>query len=244
MTMFAWIMTSLLCAVTTQSGASPAETRKDLMKLIDEIKVEAKLTAGSTGRAEFSARTYQAMLDTPRHLFVEDSHQPYAYDDRPLPIGFGQTISQPYIVALMTDFLDLKKEDRVLEIGTGSGYQAAILAHLAKTVYTIEIVKQLSEKAKARFAKLGLKNIEAKSGDGYAGWPDKGPFEAIIVTAAASHIPPTLLDQLAVGGRLILPVGLPMQTQSLTVVHKTEAGLETKQILPVQFVPFTGVIDK
>lgn len=215
--------------------------KKELMDLINTIKMEAKLTADSTGRPEFSERVYQAMRDTPRHLFVDEALRTSAYEDRPLPIGYGQTISQPYIVALMTDFLDLDKNDRILEIGTGSGYQAAILSRLAKEVYSIEIVKELAENAKKRIGTLGLKNVTVKQGDGYFGWIEHSPFNGIIVTAAASHIPPDLIKQLAPGGRLIIPIGQPFQVQYLTLVKKTKRDkLETKKIIPVQFVPFTG----
>jgi protein-L-isoaspartate(D-aspartate) O-methyltransferase len=237
----------LLFIIFTLTGYAYSESKKewdfkkDLMDLIDIIKLEAKLTSASTGRTEFSEKTYEAMRATPRHLFVNESLRLNAYEDRPLPIGYGQTISQPYIVALMTDLLDLKKTDRVLEIGTGSGFQAAVLSHLAREVYSIEIVKELAESAKKPIEHLGLRNIIIKQGDGYFGWPEHAPFNAIIVTAAASHIPPALIKQLAPGGRLIIPIGPVFQVQYLTLVKKTKNDtIESKKILPVQFVPFTG----
>jgi len=158
-----------------------------------------------------------------------------------LPIGHGQTISQPYIVALMTDLVDLDEEDIVLEIGTGSGYQAAILSELVNKVYTIEIVEPLGLSAGMRLARLGYKNIETRIGDGYYGWPEQGPFDAIIVTAASSHIPPPLVQQIKPGGIMMIPVGNQFQVQQLTLVTKDEAGVViTRQVLPVRFVPLTG----
>ncbi|MBI2603013.1 MAG: protein-L-isoaspartate(D-aspartate) O-methyltransferase [Deltaproteobacteria bacterium] len=232
--------------VAADKGARPLGWEGELMDLIDTIRQEARLTSYSTGRGDFAESTYAALRKTPRHLFVPPALRALAYFDQPLPIGYGQTISQPYIVALMTDLLEVKAYDRVLEIGTGSGYQAAVLSHLAKEVYTIEIIDKLGEAAQKRFEDAGLKNVLGKVGDGYYGWPDKSkaPFDGILVTAAASHIPPPLLKQLKVGGRLVIPVGPPFQTQYLTVVTKTEKGVETKRILPVQFVPFTGAINE
>jgi protein-L-isoaspartate(D-aspartate) O-methyltransferase len=176
-----------------------------------------------------------AMRRVPRHRFVLSMYASFAYMDGPLPIGHGQTISQPSLVAKMTEALTLKKTDKVLEIGTGSGYQAAILAELAGTVLTIEIVEPLARQAELILAELGYRNIRVRVGDGYLGWPEEAPFDAIIVTAAPDHVPPPLLDQLAVGGRLILPVGRFFQT--LELYHRTADGYERKTLSSVRFVP-------
>ncbi|HEO69868.1 MAG TPA: protein-L-isoaspartate(D-aspartate) O-methyltransferase [Candidatus Hydrogenedentes bacterium] len=182
----------------------------------------------------------EAMRSVPRHRFVPENQVRQAYDDSPLPIGYGQTISQPYIVAYMTQMLEPDPNDVVLEIGAGSGYQAAVLAEIVKKVYTIEIVEPLARQAKERFAMLGCDNVEAKHGDGYFGWPDKGPFDAIIVTAAASHIPPPLIEQIKPGGCMAIPVGPPMQVQHLMLVEKKEDGSVVKRsVMPVRFVPLT-----
>jgi len=181
------------------------------------------------------------MLKTPRHEFVPDNLVRKAYEDNPLPIGHGQTISQPYIVGYMTEMLRLTKDDVVLEIGTGSGYQAAILAQLVKQAYTIEIVAPLAESAAARLKRLGYNNVEVRTGDGYFGWPEHGPYDAIIVTAAASHIPPALVEQLKPGGRMAIPVGTPFQVQELLLVEKKADGTVTQRShMPVRFVPLTG----
>lgn len=179
-----------------------------------------------------------AMRKVPRHEFVPENMKRYAYDDRPLPIGEDQTISQPYIVALMTELLGLKGGEKVLEIGTGSGYQAAILAEIAKEVYTIEIIPSLAQSAEERLRKLGYKNITVKIGDGYKGWEEYAPFDGIIVTAAPDHIPQPLVDQLKVGGKMVIPVGAIIQ--QLKVITKTESGIKEKSVLPVRFVPMTG----
>uniref|UniRef100_A0A7C4U8Q7 Protein-L-isoaspartate O-methyltransferase n=1 Tax=candidate division WOR-3 bacterium TaxID=2052148 RepID=A0A7C4U8Q7_UNCW3 len=176
-----------------------------------------------------------AMLKVERHLFVPEEYKPYAYEDTPLPIGYGQTISQPYIVALMTELLNLKKEDKVLEIGTGSGYQAAILSLLADSVFTIEIVEGLAKSAEVRLKKLGYKNVFVKCGDGYKGWKEHSPYDKIIVTCAPEEIPQELLKQLKINGIMVLPVGDIYQ--ELKVVKKTEKGIITEDIIPVRFVP-------
>ena len=183
----------------------------------------------------------RAMRAVPRHLFVPESLQSRAYDDGPLPIGHGQTISQPYIVAYMTEVLKVRKGDTVLEIGTGSGYQAAILSPLVKKVYTMEIIPELAVSAKKRLNHLGFANVEVKEGDGYYGWPEKAPFDSIIVTAAAGHIPPALIKQLKNGGRMIIPVGGFFMVQNLVLVSKDRQGeITTRNLLPVRFVPLTG----
>jgi protein-L-isoaspartate(D-aspartate) O-methyltransferase len=182
----------------------------------------------------------RAMRNVPRHEFVPDHLKKYAYADEPLPIGEDQTISQPYIVAYMTEYLHLGPEDNVLEIGTGSGYQAAVLAEIIDTVYTIEIVDVLARKAQKTLERLGYENIFVKVGDGYKGWPEHAPFDAIIITAAPTKIPAPLKEQLKVGGRMILPLG--DYSQELVLIEKNEKGYEQKKLLPVRFVPMTGEI--
>jgi len=181
-----------------------------------------------------------AMRAVPRHEFVPDRHDALAYADMPLPIGYGQTISQPFIVAEMTRLLRLKKHARVLEVGTGSGYQAAVLSELTPHVYTIEIIKPLAETARKRLKRLGYTVVQVRHGDGYYGWPEAAPFDGIIVTAAAGQIPPPLLNQLAPGGRMVIPVGGPLSAQMLVLVEKDQKGkIRSRTIMPVRFVPFT-----
>ncbi len=182
----------------------------------------------------------EAMGSVPRHMFVDPSFRSRAYEDHPLPIGEGQTISQPYVVALMTESLHLRRNDRVLEIGTGSGYQAAILAGIVKEVYSIEIRRPLAGKAEKTLADLGYRNVQVKFGDGYFGWEEHAPFDAIIITAAANHIPPQLIRQLKEGGRLIIPLGSTVYFQTLTLVTKRNGELDVEQLCPVAFVPMTG----
>jgi len=189
-------------------------------------------------------RVLSVMAKVPRHLFVDRRYRSQAYADHPLPIDEGQTISQPYIVALMTELLRLKPTDRVLEIGTGSGYQAAVLAEMVMEVYTIEIRERLARKARRLLEKLGYKNIKVKHADGYFGWKEYAPFDAIIVTAAANHIPPPLVKQLKEGGRLVIPLGSTVFYQILTVVTKKDGKIIAKQIAPVAFVPMVGEITK
>lgn len=213
--------------------------------------------AGETGGREAAARAHMvamqieargvrdprvlgAMRKVERHLFVPPAMRPHAYADQPLPIGHEQTISQPYIVALMTELARVGEGVRVLEIGTGSGYQAAVLAAVAKEVYTIEIVEPLAAEARERLARLGYGNVTVRAGDGYRGWPEKAPFDAILITAAPPEIPKPLLDQLAVGGRLVAPVGEERGAQELVVVERTAKGLVRRSVLPVRFVPMTG----
>jgi protein-L-isoaspartate(D-aspartate) O-methyltransferase len=182
--------------------------------------------------------TLSSLRKVQRHLFVPDNLRDYAYDDRPLPIGYGQTISQPYIVAYMTEIIKPRPDYNVLEIGTGSGYQAAILSGIVKEVYSIEIVDSLCNQARNRLGKLNYKNIHVRSGDGYHGWKDKSPFDAIVVTAAAEHIPPPLIAQLKENGKMIIPVGSPFMTQQLMLVEKKNGRMRTSSMMPVQFVPF------
>ena len=207
-------------------------------QMLEVVEREAKLTVSYTGREKFNQRVMDAMAEVVRENFVSSQYLPFAYDNGPLPIGYGQTISQPYIVALMTDLLDLTEESIVLEIGTGSGYQAAVLSLLAKQVYSIERVKELSELARERLKDLGYDNIEIRNQDGYTGWQEKAPFDGIIVTAAASHIPPALIEQLKPGGRMVIPVGLPHSYQELMLLVKDEDGTtQTESLLGVAFVP-------
>ncbi len=185
-------------------------------------------------------RLLDALRAVPRHLFVPEQGRSRAYDDRPLPIGHGQTISQPYIVALMTELAQVEPGDRVLEIGTGSGYQAAVLAALGCKVFSIEIIKPLADRAAATLTALGYKSVTVRAGDGYVGWPEEAPFDAVLVTAAPPRIPAPLLEQLGEGGRLVIPIGEDLQ--HLTVVRRTRDGLERRVVLPVRFVPMTGAV--
>jgi protein-L-isoaspartate(D-aspartate) O-methyltransferase len=189
-------------------------------------------------------RVLEAMKKIPRHLFVDESLKGRAYGDHPLPIGEGQTISQPYVVAWMTEALKLKSSDRVLEIGTGSGYQAAVLAEIVKEVYTIEIKKRLKITASNLLQELGYKNIKTKNADGYFGWEEHAPFDAVIITASANHIPPSLIKQLKEGGRLIIPLGSTLYYQTLTLAAKKDGELEVRQMGSVVFVPMTGEVRK
>ena len=190
--------------------------------------------------SEFARPVMEAMGRVPRHLFVPFALQPRAYENRPLPIGHEQTISQPYIVALMTDLIRPAKDHRVLEIGTGSGYQAAILSELVREVYTIEIVAPLAEEARARLARLGYRNVVVKTGDGYKGWEEHAPFDSIMVTAGAEEIPPPLIRQLKPGGRMVIPVGNVDRVQYLTLIEKLPDGsIRSRRVAPVRFVPFT-----
>ncbi len=187
-------------------------------------------------------RVLEAMRKVPRHEFVPEYVRRYAYEDEPQPIGNDQTISQPYIVALMTELLELEPDSKVLEIGTGSGYQAAILAELCDSVSTIEIIRELADRADSTFTALGYDNIEVRCGDGFRGWPEKAPFDAIIVTAAPDEVPEPLIEQLAEGGRLVIPVGT--YHQDLKLIRKTEGEIKTMNVIPVRFVPMTGEADE
>jgi protein-L-isoaspartate(D-aspartate) O-methyltransferase len=211
--------------------------RKRMVEEIAELTRETRL---ETGRASLSERVIQAMAKVPRHEFVPAPEQRNAYANRPLPIGMGQTISQPFIVALMTDLMEVLPGDRVLEVGTGSGYQAALLAELAGTVYTIEIVEPLAREAAERLKRLGYGNVVTRTGDGYRGWPEHAPFDAIMVTAAPREVPQPLIDQLKPGGRLVVPVGGQAAGQSLLLIEKKPDGRITRRnILAVRFVPLT-----
>lgn len=228
----------LFCCTDSALADNYAVARQ---QMLNEIQRDASLTGPLFGTALMDPTVLAVLAKVPRHDFVPADYRASAYDNRPLPIGHGQTISQPYIVALMTDLLHVKKTDRVLEIGTGSGYQAAVLAELAAQVYTIEIIRPLGEQAERTLKSLHYDNVSVRVGDGYYGWPEQAPFDGIVVTAAASHVPPPLVQQLKPGGRMIIPVGSRFFVQQLVLVEKTADGeVRTHQLLPVRFVPLTG----
>jgi protein-L-isoaspartate(D-aspartate) O-methyltransferase len=226
------------CAQNTLASEHYAAQRQ---QMVDEISSDARRLVRSVGKDSFSDSVIRAMSTVPRHLFVPPTRRHSAYENRPLRIGYGQTISQPYIVALMTDLLQPGADHKVLEIGTGSGYQAAVLSELVKEVYSIEIIDALGQSSKRLLQDLGYDNVTTRVADGYDGWPEQAPFDSIIVTAGISHIPPPLIRQLKKGGTMVIPVGSSFQTQQLTVVKKDRNGaITTRQIIPVIFVPFTG----
>lgn len=227
------ILPMALTQCTNGTGVSEPDPEGDFKVMRDKM-VETQIKA----RGVKDPRVLSALLKVERHRFVPEEYLNSAYSDQPLPIGEGQTISQPYIVALMTELLELKGDEKVLEIGTGSGYQAAILAELAKEVYTIEIIESLASSANNRLLKLGYRNVKVKSGDGYLGWPEAAPFDAVIVTAAPDHIPQPLMDQLKEGGRMVVPVGT--YAQELKKIVKRSGKVETIDVVPVIFVPMTG----
>ena len=209
-----------------------------LEEMLRTIDAEARATAFLTGRSSFDPRVMEAFEQVPRSAFVPPELIDCAYDNRPLPIGRGQTISQPYIVALMTDLLEPRSNQTVLEVGTGSGYQAAILAQLVQHVYSLEIIPLLAVEAAALLARLGYANISVKTGNGHIGWPEHAPYDGIIITAAATYLSPALLDQLKPGGRLVVPFGRPHMTQELMLVEKDIGGkFHSRKILDVAFVP-------
>lgn len=208
--------------------------------MIEEIADEAEATADYTGRSAFDARVMAAMASVPRHEFVPPAEEAYAYVNNALPIGHGQTISQPYIVALMTDLLDPRPDHSVLEIGTGSGYQAAVLCELVRQVYSIEVIPELATESSERLQRLGYRNVSVKAGDGNAGWPEHAPYDGIIVTAAAAKVPEALLAQLRSGARMVIPVG-DSGSQELILIEKSASGaIAERSILPVAFVPLVG----
>ena len=215
--------------------------RRSRQQMLNDIKSETWITRRMIGRDRLDSRVMAAMRMVPREKFVPSEFRYAAFENGPLPIGFEQTISQPFIVALMTDLLQIKKDHVVLEIGTGSGYQTAILSRLCQQVYTVEVIATLSAEAQRRFEKLGYDNIEAKTDNGYLGWPEHAPYDGIIVTAAADHIPETYIEQLKPGGKLVIPVGLPYRHQELMLVEKDANGdTHTTDILGVAFVPLIG----
>jgi len=237
----------LAAASFAPAGCRPRETgRAAVTPVSEELDAAARAKMVETqiaARGVRNPRVLAAMREVPRHLFVDDSQRSRAYDDGPLPIGGRQTISQPYIVALMSELLDLTPGERVLEIGTGSGYQSAVLSRLAGHVYSIEIIPELARQSAERLKRLGFTNITVREGDGYRGWPEHAPFDGIIVTAAPERIPQPLLDQLAPNGRMVIPVGGFFQ--ELKVFKKDANGKITEQdIIPVRFVPMTGEIEK
>jgi protein-L-isoaspartate(D-aspartate) O-methyltransferase len=230
---------ALLLAVAPQAAAADTDSA-DRLEMVRVIEAIAREVGGGATPGVLSEDVLDAMRRTPRHAFVPWQLRSLAYADRPLPIGYGQTISQPYIVALMTDLLRLAPGSRVLEVGTGSGYQAAVLAELGHEVYTIEIVPALARQAAARMSELGYDKVSVREGDGYYGWPDAAPFDGIVVTAASQQIPPPLIDQLKPGGRMVIPVGAAFLTQQLMLVEKLADGtVHTEALLPVSFVPLT-----
>jgi len=236
--LFVALVSATIACLAISAEDEYADARR---KMKEEIAALARETAKETGRPTFDARVMAVIGAVPRHRFVPAGQVRSAYENRPLPIGHGQTISQPYIVALMTDLMNLKPDHTVLEIGTGSGYQAAILAELVQTVCTIEIVEPLALAAAERLRALGYERVKTKLGDGYYGWEEFGPYDAIIVTAAASHVPPPLVRQLKPGGRMVIPVGAPFLAQQLLLIEKRDDGtVQTRQLLPVAFVPLTG----
>ncbi len=223
------------------STATTDDTTRLRERMVEAIAAMARDTARETGRPQFSTRVMDAMRRVERHRFVPPGEARDAYANRPLPIGNGQTISQPYIVALSTDLLDLDRGHRVLEIGTGSGYQAAVLAELVSSVSSIEIVEPLGRDAAARLAVLGYRNVDVRIGDGYSGWPERAPFDRILVTAAAPYVPEPLLQQLAPGGRMVIPVGSSHFGQQLLLIEKSADGqIRRKDVIAVRFVPLTG----
>ncbi len=243
-----WLRSLVFLAASVLLSAGPGAVRAAEDDLADAragmVKVIQGHAAGGYSSAlspEIAQPVLNAMGRVPRHKFVPRRRVASAYEDRPLPIGYGQTISQPYIVALMTDLLAVKAGDKVLEIGTGSGYQAAVLADLGVEIYSIEIIPDLGKAAAGRLERLGYVTAVTRVGDGYFGWPEAAPFDGIVVTAAASYVPPPLVQQLKPGGRMVIPVGRPFMVQQLVLVTKDASGkARTRVLLPVTFVPFTG----
>ena len=231
----------LLIAGSLSLGSACGQHNYDAARqaLVEELRDDSR-RAAEYGAPPLSEQTLAVIGRVPRHEFVPDSEKRYAYQNRPLPIGAGQTISQPYIVALMTDLAGVRDDHVVLEIGTGSGYQAAVLAELADRVFTIEIVEMLGERAAMDLERLGYENVTVRVGDGYAGWPEHAPFDAIVVTAAPEQVPQPLVEQLAVGGRMVIPVGAQHEVQVLQVLTKSADGaVSVSNVIPVRFVPFT-----
>jgi protein-L-isoaspartate(D-aspartate) O-methyltransferase len=226
---------ALAIAFTVGACAALGEQRTD----DDWARLRASMVSDQLRARDITdRRVLEAMQTVPRHLFVPEPQRARAYGDYPLPIGYSQTISQPYIVAFMTQALQVAPEHKVLEIGTGSGYQAAVLARLARVVYTIEIVEPLATRARATLQDLGFANVQVRAGNGYLGWPEEAPFDRIMVTAAPEEVPPALIAQLKIGGRMAIPVGV--ESQELRIMRRTPRGIETLDTLPVRFVPMTG----
>jgi protein-L-isoaspartate(D-aspartate) O-methyltransferase len=234
------LVLSMAAAARDATAQEDPQCVRERAAMVETIKDYTQSHAGILGQQGFSERVLRAMGQTKRHLFISERSCSIAYADMPVPIGLGQTISQPFIVALMTQLAEVAPDHVVLEVGTGSGYQAAILAHLARRVCTIEIIPQLAEAATKALRDLAYDNVSVRLGDGYGGWPECGPFDAIVVTAALGQIPPPLIEQLKVGGRLVMPVGADYSTQHLMVVEKSATDkTTTRAVAPVRFVPFT-----
>jgi len=230
---------ALVLALPDLGSAQDRAGARDAM--IETIRLHERLAAPAIEDGQIPDDVIAAMREVPRHEFVPNDQAPYAYDDRPLPIGYGQTISQPFIVALMSHLADIEPGDKVYELGTGSGYQAAVLAEIGAEVYSVEIVPELAERAAETLAALGYDDVHVRAGDGYQGWPSAAPFDAMVVTAAGPEIPQPLIDQLEPGGRLVMPVGGVDEIQQLVVLVKQSDGtLERRSLLPVRFVPITG----
>jgi len=230
----------LVCVAAAPAEDDPYAPRRD--RMVRAIEAHAVSLRSTLGRATLDPRVLEVMGRVPRHEFVPRWLRKEAYIDRALPIGSSQTISQPFIVALMTHLLSIEPDDVVLEVGTGSGYQAAVLGRLARRVYTIEIIPELGRSAAQRLQRLGYENIAARIGDGYRGWKEHAPFDGIVVTAAAESVPPPLVEQLKPGGRLVIPIGAVSRTQQITLVEKDAEGQVTSRaLLPVAFVPLTRV---
>jgi protein-L-isoaspartate(D-aspartate) O-methyltransferase len=230
---------SLLAVMHAGPSAAQDARSNERARMVAEIAAIARGTGGATGRPRLSEAVMAVMGRVPRHRFVPSPQQPFAYENRALPIGEGQTISQPFLVALMTDLLDPKPGDTVLEVGTGSGYQAAVLADLVAKVYTIEIIESLGRRAMQLLNELGYRNVEVRIGDGYNGWAEAGPFDSIVVTAAPAEIPTPLIDQLKRGGRMVIPGGASDMQYLLLVEKRQDGTTTTRRTLPVRFVPFT-----
>ncbi len=234
------MLTYLLLFLAIAAAAEDAGYTAARAAMIDELRLYAQYV-DDPDEARVSDAVLASLNTVKRHELVPPRQRRFAYENRPLPIGYGQTISQPYIVALMTQLIEPDADDVVLEVGTGSGYQAAVLAELVDHVYSIEIIDALATRAQSDLARLGYKNITTRLGDGYYGWEEHGPFDAIVVTAAASHVPPPLIEQLKPGGRMVIPVGSRFMTQTLLLLEKTEKGeIVTRQFGAVRFVPLTG----
>ena len=237
-----WLQTVMLCAalLAAPAFADEADFAEERIALVKELQSYASRDVTLPGGA-LDEKVLKALGKVRRHKFVPEKQVPQAYKNHPLPIGYGQTISQPYIVALMTDLVETEPDQVILEVGTGSGYQAAVLAKLVDRVYSIEIIEPLANQVRERLQRLGYDNVETTLGDGYYGWEEHGPYDAIVVTAAASHVPPPLIQQLKPGGRMVIPVGGRFQIQSLLLIEKKMDGdLVTRQITAVRFVPLTG----
>ena len=231
------LLPGLLCVAVAAQAEDYAQLRD---RLVAEVVLYARYAGDTTG-SRLNDSVVNALAAVERHRFVPDREKRAAYENRPLPIGYGQTISQPYIVALMTDLIKPRPKDRVLEVGTGSGYQAAILAEIVDHVYTIEIIEPLFNSATARLERLGYDNVSTRLGDGYFGWEQHAPFDAIVVTAAPNHVPPPLVQQLKRGGRMVIPVGGRWATQQLLLIERRlDDEIVTRQVAPVRFVPLTG----